>query len=360
MAVKKKKRRMRMPSGAGSVHLVNDGKRRRKPWRARVPAHIEFDEETGTAKRKYIIIGYYETEIEAMDALAAYRKNPYTLESSTATFTDVFEMWKEKKYPTISRSGAGIYNSAYKNSADLHNMKMKDIRTTHLEDIMNTTQVGYQTQANMKLLWGQLFKFAMERDIVQKNYADFVGTKAKDTGTKRTAIKKEDIELLWKQIDEGNEDAEVAMIYIYTGLRASELLEIRKENISLENRIMIGGKKTKAGTDRRIPIHQCILPFVEKRMKQSGDYLIRKDDKNKPFAYQVYLKSKWQPLMQTIKADYTPHFARHTCATMMREANIPEDIRKLILGHSSQDITDRYTHISDSMLIEAIDSMKGR
>ena len=363
MAVKKKKRRMRMPSGAGSVHLVNDGKRRRKPWRARVPAHIEFDEETGTAKRKYIIIGYYETEIEAMDALAAYRKNPYTLESSTATFTDVFEMWKEKKYPTISRSGAGIYNSAYKNSADLHNMKMKDIRTTHLEDIMNTTQVGYQTQANMKLLWGQLFKFAMERDIVQKNYADFVKVRDEATGTNKTAIPQEDREKIWKAIDAGDPDAEIAMIYIYTGLRASELLEMRKDNIDLAARIMVGGLKTDAGKDRRIPIHKSILPFLERLMQTEGEYLIMRYDKGKPqkIHYQRFLQYNWNPLMERlgIKA-YTPHYGRHTCATMLREAGVEEDLRKLILGHANGDITDRYTHHPDYMLIEAIDKLPGR
>ena len=53
MATKKKKR-MRLPNGIGSVHMINDGKRRRKPWRARVPAHIEFNAETGKASQKYI------------------------------------------------------------------------------------------------------------------------------------------------------------------------------------------------------------------------------------------------------------------------------------------------------------------
>ena len=37
-----------------------------------------------------------------------------------------------------------------------------------------------------------------------------------------------------------------------------------------------------------------------------------------------------------------------------------EDIRKLILGHKSDDITDRYTHHSDAMLLEAMDSISGR
>ena len=63
-----------------------------------MPSHIEFNEETGKATQKYITLGYYATETEAIEALFEYRKNPYTIEASTATFNDVFEMWKAKKH----------------------------------------------------------------------------------------------------------------------------------------------------------------------------------------------------------------------------------------------------------------------
>ena len=45
---------------------------------------------------------------------------------------------------------------------------------------------------------------------------------------------------------------------------------------------------------------------------------------------------------------------------MMREAGIEEDLRKLILGHANGDITDRYTHHPDHMLLEAIDKLPRR
>ncbi len=362
MATKKKKR-MRLPNGIGSVHLINDGKRRRNPWRARVPSHIEFNAETGKASHKYINIGYFATETEAIEALFDYRKNPYTIEAAVCTFADVFEMWSKKKFPDVSKSAQGIYNSAYKNSAELHSLKMRDIRAIHMEHIMQTIPVGYQSQAQLKILWGQLFKYAMEHDIVQKNYAQFVQLRDKDTGTKRTAMAKEDIEKLWCEIDKGNPDAEIAMIYIYTGMRATELLEVKKANIDLEARIMIGGKKTEAGKNRRIPIHVCIIPFIKKLMAMPGDFLIMREYKGDmiPMKYQHYNTYHWLPLMKKIgKPEYTMHYTRHTCATLMREANIPEDIKKVILGHKSDDITGRYTHISDKMLLEAIDAMQGR
>ena len=358
---KRKKKRMRLPAGIGSVHKV-DGKNRRKPYRARVQSHIEFDEVKQKAVRKYIILGYYETEADAIEALFEYRKNPYTLDAATYTFADVFKMWSEKKYPSLTISGQRGYNSAFKNSTPLHNMKMKDIRATHLDHVMQNIEGGRQLQARLKTFWGLLFKYALEYDIIQKNYADFVKTRDKDTGTTRTAISKEDRIKLWEEADNGNLDAKIALIYIYTGMRPSELLEIPKANVDLQSRIMVGGKKTEAGKDRRIPIHTCILPFVEELMQQEGEMLIMREvyGKLKSVPYMFYAQYRWTELMKKLGMEYTMHYTRHTCATMMREANIAEDLRKLILGHRNADITNRYTHHPDEMLVEAIEALPSR
>lgn len=357
---RKRKKKFRLPNGIGSVHKIGDGKNRRNPWRARVPSHIEVDHESGRATQKYITIGYFATEIDAVEALMEYRKNPYTLEAATCTFEDVFQMWKAKKYPDISVSGQKGYNSAFKNSEALHKMKMRDIRATHLEAIMMTIEGKYQVQTRLKTFWGQIFKYAMEHDIIQKNYSEFVKTRDKDEGTKRTAISPEDRAKIWAAIDAGNLDAQIAMLYIYTGMRPSELLEVRKENVDLGARIMIGGMKTEAGTNRRIPIHRSVLPFVERLMETPGPTLITNED-GSPVTHRQYTYNHWNPLMETLGIkEYTPHYTRHTCATMLREANVPDDLRKLILGHKSTDITDRYTHHTDAMLLEAIDMLPER
>lgn len=359
---RKRKKRMRLPNGMGSVHKIGGGKNRRKPWRARVPSHIEFDEKAGTATQKYITVGYFENELDAIEALMNYRKNPYTVEAASCTFEELFELWREKKYPNISKSGQTGYNSAFKNSIALHKMKIRDIRTVHLEGVMQTINAGYQVQARLKIFWGQLFKYAMEHDMIEKNYADFITTRDKAPETKRTAIAPADREKIWQAIDAGDAVAEIVMMYIYTGVRPAELLLIKKENVDLEKRIMIGGIKTEAGYNRRIPIHSSILPFIEKRMAEPGEFLISENTKKgyTQIAYQRFRVYFWVPLMERLGMDYTGHYTRHTCATMLREANVAEDLRKIILGHKSTDITDRYTHISDDMLLEAIESLPGR
>ena len=353
---------MRLPNGIGSVHQINDGKRRRNPWRARVPSHVEFNAETGKASQKYINIGYFATETEAIEALFEYRKNPYTIEASVCTFADVYEMWSKAKYPSISKVAQYGYIAAFKHSEPIHNIKMRDIRTKEMDEIIQTVNGGHQVQSKIKTLYNQLFKYALEHDIVQKDYSAFVKLRDKAPETSREAIPKDDIKRIWAEVDKGNETAEITMIYIYTGLRATELLEITKDNVNIEKRMMIGGKKTDAGKDRRIPIHRAILPLIEKRMSEDGERLITREakGKRKPYTYPYFFENCWKKLMHNLNMDYTPHYTRHTCATMMREAGIEEDLRKLILGHKNDDITDRYTHHTDEMILEAIDKLEGR
>lgn len=56
------------------------------------------------------------------------------------------------------------------------------------------------------------------------------------------------------------------LILIYTGMRVGELLDIKIENVHLEEKYMRGGSKTEAGKDRVIPLHNRILPLVKNGM----------------------------------------------------------------------------------------------
>lgn len=357
-----KKRRMRLPNGYGSVHQIKDGKNRRKPWRARIPSHLVLDKDAGTCTQKYINLGCFATEQEAFDALAEYRRDPYSYDAANVTFAQVYDLWSKMAFPKLSRSAQYAYRAAYNHSAPLHKLKMREIKALQLERVMIQTTAGAATQSNIKNLWLQIFKYALKHDLVQRNYAEMISTRDKEGGTKRTAIPPDDRAKLWASADAGNPIAKIVLLYIYTGFRAGELLNLKKSDIDLTTRIMIGGEKTDAGKERHVPIHHCILSFVEEMMSAPGDYLIVIEDKGitKPVPYQHFYNLHWKPFMESLSMTYTPHYCRHTFATISREANIAEDIRKLIMGHANGDITDRYTHHPDYMLLEAMDTIPDR
>lgn len=344
---------MRHNNGYGSCHKIGGKVKRRNPWRVRVTDRWEYDEKKGKAVQKYRTIGYYPDRKSALMALAEYNKNPVASGTADITFADLYKMWWDKKADKWSPDNKRGYEGAYKHSAPLYNMRVKDIRAEHLENVMANVTVGVSGQKRIKTFWNQLFKYALERDIIHKSYADFITTKDKDSKVStRKPFSKEQIQLLWDNID--IEGVDTILISIYTGMRPSELLQIHKDNVYLEDRYMIGGIKTEAGIDRVIPIHKSVLPLIEKRL-QSTDYLVSMPN-GRQMQYRYYLEFVWKPIRDKLGFTHTPHETRHTFISLATISGIDERLIKQIVGHSiGGSVTDRYRHAYIESLVNAID-----
>lgn len=82
----------------------------------------------------------------------------------------------------------------------------------------------------------------------------------------------------------------VILILIYTGLRIGKLLDLKKEDIHLEERwFHVRESKTKSGI-RDVPIAEKIVPFFERWLAKGCDYFIFTPE-NKHFIYRNYYDS---------------------------------------------------------------------
>jgi integrase len=341
---------MKHPNGYGSI-LKLSGKRR-KPFAVRITAGWEI--KNGKAKQKFKYLGYYESRPEAMIALAEYNKSPYDIDNNKITFEEVFEMWKKEKYTKMSESNIRGYNAAYGLSVMLHSLPFKAIRKSHMQSVMDNTNKSHSTKKRLKTFFSQIYKFALENDIVEKDYSQFVEIGKNNTESKRKPFSDVEIKKLWDNL-RTKENADMALIMIYTGLRPSELIAIKNKNIYLNERYLVAGLKTEAGKDRIIPINEKIHPLIENRMDQQHKYLFVNSLGNK-MTYNSFRKDYWQPLMDELNLNHTAHECRHTFISLMDTAGANKVSIKKISGHATQDITEKvYTHKNISELIEAID-----
>ena len=140
-------------------------------------------------------------------------------------------------------------------------------------------------------------------------------------------------------------------------MRIGELLELTKDNVYLRQKyIKITKSKTKSGL-RIIPIHEKIFPLIIKRMNMPGKHLICQHNES-PYNYSTYC-TLWDKIMSAINAKYTPHDCRHTCATLMDNAEVNYNAKRKILGHACSDVTNGvYTHKDIRQLRKAINKIK--
>lgn len=337
---------MRLPNGYGSVYKLSG--KRRKPFAIRITTGWD-----DSGKQLFKYIGYYEKRQDALQALAIYNENPNKIDTNM-TFSVVFDKWKNDKYDKISRSAINGYNAAYEVSSALHDMKFMDIKKMHMQDVVNSCEKGYGTLRKIKTLYNQLFKYAMENDIVSKDYSSFVDIGKNTSESTRFPFSKAEIKKLFS-VESEIEFVDTILIMIYTGFRIGELLKIENSDVDLENNTIKGGIKTDAGKNRIVPINSKIRPFIEKRKAQGYKYLIV-NSKGTEMNYDNYYKDNWMHIMDQLGMKHKPHDCRHTFATMMNNAEANKTSIKKIMGHNSYVTTEKiYTHKDLEELKKAID-----
>lgn len=342
---------MRLPNGYGSVYKLSGN--RRRPFVARKTIGFEWNEEKQRSYPIYQVIGYYAKRNEALTALSDFNKNPYDIEAKNTTLSDMYEIFKKRRFGKISKSGNDIYNAAYKHLKPLWDCKMTELKTYQLQQLIDSVDRKRQTKEHIRTLLNQIFDIAIELDICDKNYAKFITLEAKVKSDKHKAFTNEEIKLIADNVNK-IPDLDIAMILIYTGMRPNELFKMKKGDVNLEERYMVGGSKTTAGKNRTIPIHKKILPLIERRYSSSKVNLIEKD--GKPISVQIYRDDLWQNSVIPLGLNNLPYDCRHTFASLMNTAGANTLATKLIMGHSTQDITDgTYTHKQLDELLQNID-----
>ena len=150
------------------------------------------------------------------------------------------------------------------------------------------------------------------------------------------------------------------------GLRISELLSLRMEDVFLEDGfIRVIGK---GGKERLVPLggraKKAILDYLEKgrpffeKTKNPLLFLSKRGKKISRMGFWKRLRKYVD--MAGIKKHVTPHTFRHSFATHLLEGGADLRAVQLMLGHSDISTTQIYTHLSREYLKEIVRSFHPR
>lgn len=331
---------MRLPNGYGSVSKLS-GKRRR-PWRVRRTTGWTPD-----GKQLYQNIGYFRTRAEALDALAAFNKNPY---DTDVTLGYVYSLWSEKKFQEVKRPITII--SKWNVLSPLADVPMVSLTFDRVQKVFDESGKGFATLLKTRGLLGQLYEYAEVHRYIPAglNFSTHL-----DPGSvvmhsvKHSVFKPEEIDTLWSAASDPW--IQTILMLLYSGLRVSEMLNLKKSNVH-DRYIDIVEAKTEAGV-RPVPIAKKTLPFWQAWMQTGGEYLLKKK-----YSYNGY-RFNWDSVMTPLGlAHHIPHDTRHTCISMLTEARVDERFIQAIVGHAGKNVTEIvYTHISVEELAKEIDKI---
>ncbi|MCB5252471.1 MAG: tyrosine recombinase [Candidatus Cloacimonadaceae bacterium] len=152
----------------------------------------------------------------------------------------------------------------------------------------------------------------------------------------------------------------VMMELLYaTGMRVSELLGLTIHDLHFEQTmILVRGKGSK---QRYVPYLKSLNPLLHKYLELHRNILLKEKQTDilflNRFGNQLSRMGFWKILRQAcikagIKRDVSPHTFRHSFATHLLEAGVSIRIVQSLLGHSSINTTQVYTHVDTRWLIE--------
>ncbi len=328
-------------NGSGTVYQTPN-----KKWRAEVRiyahgANIRRTKDGFTRKR------------DALDYLPILRAGDLKKSDASPILRDLFDLWQQtKKYEGMSADKKSHYQTAWNRLQLIQHRDITTLSYVELQTLIDEAPGGHYPKRDMKTLLSHLYKIAQREELLPqgKNLAQFVELPA-PTKSKRDAFTSEEIALLWRDYETGHRFAGYALVMIYTSMRTGELFALRAENVFPDKKYMIGGIKTEAGTDRVIPLAECILPVIREQLAHA-----RKGGLIDMRIEEFY--TQWAQLIErTGIRPLDAYCCRHTTATALAEKGVAPAVIKEIMGHTSYNTTLRYTHISVDEKVRAVNQM---
>ena len=372
------KRHRRLPNGFGQISEIKS-RNLRKPFRAMIT--VGKDENGRPICKPLQPEAYFETYNDAYMALVAYNRNPYDLDPDI-TVKELYNRWFPEYQQKVEVGSYKAINFAWKHCVSLYDIRVKDLRAHHIKSCIEhgtSFLKGFEhkplasTKSLMKTLFNQMLDYAVEYELVDKNYARTFKL-PNDTIREITTVKKEHIpfseeemRVLWENI---NDDPFISVVLIqcYSGWRPQEMCLLRLENINFEDGIFTGGLKTDAGKKRIVPIHSRIRPLVEAKYKEAqalgSSFLFNYTNPEVKLRKTEMSYNRYRECFDRVKEKYNlnpehrPHDGRKHFVTMAKKYGVDEYAIKYIVGHKILDITERvYTQRELSWLINEMEKI---
>lgn len=364
------------PNGTGSIYFRKDN--RSKPFAA-----------ASSASGRQVYIGSFATRTEAVQALKEYEYRPVT--AFNVTLERLHEDWQAIAYKKLGTSMQQNYNAAWYKLKPLYKRRFRELRTSDMQAIIDYYEAPHQEEGKdgrlkyidkkgrgtycvtdtpkmsdglkfsalhkIKCMLTSMYTYAMQNDIIYKNYAEFLELPPKNE-TSKSRFTDVQLEKL-RQAVGVIPYADYIYAMCYLNFRVSEFLELTADSYRISGSgipVFVGGKKTEAGTDRIVPIHPKIAPIVQSCLRRRGETIFC-DEQGYAMTPDHFRRQCFYPAITALgfPDDLTPHSCRRTFSTRMSAAGARQEDIIALMGHTNFDVDiEHYINQETDTLYKAI------
>ena len=200
-----------------------------------------------------------------------------------------------------------------------------------------------------------LYRYLISKNLAEVNIATDIEL-PKVSRKEPMILTDSEIEKLLEQPDtsdlKGQRDKTMLEILYATGIRVTELISLRTDDVNLTNGFI---KVKKKNSERHIPLGKLALKCLKEYMENVRPLLIRSEEEKTLFintnGQKMTRQGYWKILKQykeqaKIDKDITPHTIRHSFAVHMLENGAEVKTVQELLGHTDVASTMLYTQIA--------------
>jgi site-specific recombinase XerD len=209
------------------------------------------------------------------------------------------------------------------------------------------------------------FKYLVEIDAIKVNPADTIRSPRLPDRKPAYLTEVECYRLMRAVTGNGKngckeQDTAMILLFLHTGIRVSELINLTIEDINLEAAKVIVTRK--GGKEQYLHLNSEIVEALSKYLS------VRQSQSNRLFSSASGQKLNRSSLYNKIrrylseagikKSKRGPHILRHTFCTRLHQKGVDPLVLKELAGHRSLNTTMKYVSIENAEQTEAIDKLK--
>ena len=246
---------------------------------------------------------------------------------------------------------SNYFEAQNKKIFDLTKEDMKEY-INHLSEQGKSNSTISRSTASIK----SLYRYLLSKNLVETNIAESIESPKVDI-KEPLILTTSEIETLLEQPDlselKGQRDKAMLEVLYSTGIRVTELISLKIDDVNLTNGYIRVKKKN---SERHIPLGNLSLKCLKDYINKVRPLLIRTEEEKTLFintnGQKMTRQGYWKILKQykeqaKIDKDITPHTIRHSFAVHMLQNGAEIKTVQELLGHTDIASTMMYTQMAD-------------